>query len=134
MKKATQLFLAAVLALLPVFSFAPVTHAQTSLGTSGSGVDIGDGLDEVGTGAGLSESDLPTVIGTLINIFLSILGIIFLVLVLYAGFLWMTAAGDSGKVDKAKTLLTQAIIGLILILASYAIANFVVDAISRAGL
>lgn len=114
----------ALLPLLAMFAVAPPVHA----------VNIGEGLGDVGGAAELSDTELPEIIGTLINVFLSILGIIFLVLVLYAGFLWMTAAGDTGKVDKAKTLLTQAIIGLILILASYAIANFVVDAIARSGL
>ena len=115
------------LALLPFLGLAFIA-------TPAHAVDIGTGLGDVGTGTGLSEADLPTVIGTLISIFLGILGIIFLILVLYAGFMWMTAAGNESKVETAKKLLTQAVIGLILILASYAIANFVVDAIATAGL
>jgi hypothetical protein len=98
-------------------------------------VDIGEGLDLVGTGAQLDASKtLPELIGVFINVFLGFLGIIFLILVLYAGFLWMTAGGNDTKVEQAKKILSQAIIGLILIMASYAISTFVVTSISEAGL
>lgn len=124
MQKLKAFLLAGVLAAIPFMGFALPVHA----------VDIGSGLDDIGDQAELSDAELPEVIGTLIKVFLSILGIIFLVLTLYAGFLWMTAAGNPDKVSKAKTLLAQAVIGLVLILASYAISNFVVDAIGSAGL
>lgn len=97
-------------------------------------VNIATGLDDLGTGAGLSDASLPEIVGGFISVFLGLLGIIFLVLVLYAGFLWMTAAGETDKTDKAKKLLTQAIIGLVLIVGAYAISGFVVDAIGTAGL
>ena len=127
MKTFSRLLLVSWVSLLPILGL-------TFLASPAHAVDIGEGLDDVGGGAGLSEADLPTVIGTLINIFLGLLGIIFLILVLYAGFLWMTAAGNDSKVEQAKKLLTQAVIGLILILASYAISSFVVQAIADAGL
>jgi hypothetical protein len=124
MQKLRAFLLAGLLAAIPFMGFALPVHA----------VDIGSGLDDIGDQAELSDAELPEVIGTLIKVFLSILGIIFLILTLYAGFLWMTAAGNPDKVGKAKTLLAQAVIGLILILASYAISQFVVEAISSAGL
>jgi len=73
-----------------------------------------------------SPTDLPTFIGGLINAFLSVLGIIFVVMTVYAGYLWMTANGETAKTEKAKTLLGQAIIGMIIILAAYAISAFVI--------
>jgi len=48
-------------------------------------------------------------------------------LIIYAGFLWMTAGGNPEQVDKAKQWLTNAIIGLAIILAAYAISGFVID-------
>ncbi|MDD4412120.1 MAG: hypothetical protein PHR00_00485 [Patescibacteria group bacterium] len=62
--------------------------------------------------------------GYLITVFLSLLGIIFLALALYAGYNWMTAQGDKAKVDKAQKILTAAIIGLIIIVAVYALWRF----------
>lgn len=97
-------------------------------------VDLGTGLGDVGGEAGLSDADLPEVIGGLIRTGLGLLGLILLVIVLYAGFLWMTAGGNTDKVGQAKQLLINAVIGLIITVAAYAISGFVVDAIAGAGL
>ena len=91
-------------------------------------------LADVGEAAGLQETSLFSVIGTTIGVFLSILGVIFLILVIYAGFLWMTAAGNDEKVAKAKRILIQAVIGLIITLSAFAITNFVVNALTGEGL
>lgn len=83
--------------------------------------------NNVSTSAGINQgnSSLTDILGRIINVALGFLGIVFLVLMLYAGFMWMTASGDEGKVKKARELITQAIIGLIVIVAAYAISNFV---------
>ncbi|MFH1232591.1 MAG: hypothetical protein V1651_01850 [Patescibacteria group bacterium] len=65
------------------------------------------------------------VIGYGIQAILGLLGIIFLILILYAGFNWMTAAGDEEKVTKAKETLSRAIIGLVIIVSAYLITIFV---------
>ncbi|MCD4762299.1 hypothetical protein K8R32_05065 [bacterium] len=57
--------------------------------------------------------------------FLSVLGIIFIILLILAGYNWMTAAGDEAKVTKAKDTIQKAIIGLIIIVSAYAITAFV---------
>jgi hypothetical protein len=81
--------------------------------------------NQVGSKAGLTSRELPDIIGQLINIVLGFMGILLLAYLLYAGFLWMTAGGDSKQVDKAKDMIRNAIIGLIIIVASFAISNFV---------
>lgn len=110
------------LSTLPVLMLPMVAKAQLS----GSQSDLTSVQSAIGTDA---TNDLPTLIGNGIAVLLSILGIIFVVLVVYAGFLYLTAAGDDGKVGKAKKLLSQSIIGLIIIIASYAISAFVIDAL-----
>lgn len=55
----------------------------------------------------------------------SILGVVLLCLIIYAGVLWMTAAGEPKKVQKAKDILSQSVMGLVLVLISYSIAYFV---------
>ncbi|MFC1612559.1 hypothetical protein ACFL29_01780 [Patescibacteria group bacterium] len=91
---------------------------------------IGDSLQNLGEGAGLkdyeSEGGLPKLVGTIINIFLSIIGVFFVVLIIYGGYTWMSSFGNKEKVDKAKTVIVDAVIGLIILLAAYAISNFVV--------
>jgi hypothetical protein len=84
--------------------------------------------------AGFSNPrSLPEIIGALIGTALSFVGIIFLMLIIYAGFLWMTSAGNDEKVLAAKKVLTNATIGLIIIVASYSITRFVFEALTSAS-
>ncbi len=83
-------------------------------------------LNEIGAATGLSN-DLPAIIGRVIQIFLSLLGVILLVLMIYSGYLWMTAGGDDEKVNKAKRIMTQAIVGFVIIIASFAITTFILN-------
>ncbi|KKQ40374.1 MAG: hypothetical protein US58_C0021G0006 [Candidatus Magasanikbacteria bacterium GW2011_GWA2_37_8] len=64
-------------------------------------------------------------IGKVIAIGLSFLGIIFFGLIFYAGFTWMIAMGNSEKISKAKDILEAAAVGLVLVLAAYGIAKFI---------
>ena len=93
---------------------------------------VSEGLEVAGDSSGLVDTELSVIIGTIIKVFLSTLGVIFLLLVLYAGFLWMTAGGEPDKVQKAKDILINATIGLIITLASYAIAAFIINALTGA--
>jgi hypothetical protein len=94
-------------------------------------------LQETGSEAGFEvreegQSQLTSFVGRIINILLSILGVIFFVLLVYGGFLWMTSQGNEDKVKKAKTLITDAVIGLVIILAAYAISSFVITSLVEA--
>lgn len=83
--------------------------------------------------AGFAEpKSIGEIAGAIIGTFLSFLGIIFLCLVIYGGFLWMTSAGNEGKIMKAKETLTQAVIGLIIILSAYSITYFVFNSLQSA--
>lgn len=79
-----------------------------------------------------STVTLPQLVGRLVNVFLGILGVVFLVLAIYAGYKWMTAQGDEKAVGEAKTTLTNSIIGLIIIAAAYSISSFVINGIFNA--
>lgn len=84
--------------------------------------------------AGFGEPrSIAEIIGGLIGVFLSLLGIIFLVLIIYGGFIWMTSGGNETKVLKAKKILTNAVIGLIIVLSSYGITAFVMAAVYGAS-
>jgi len=84
-----------------------------------------DVLDNLGRDSGYNidnpDTALSNVIGTAIKMFLSLLGIIFIVLMLIGGFYYMIAGGDQAKVDKGLGYIRHGIIGLIIILGSYAI-------------
>ncbi|MDP3043664.1 MAG: pilin [bacterium] len=75
----------------------------------------------------LTESEIEPMIAKIIQAALSFLGIVFLLLTIYGGYLWMTARGNEQQVEKAKNLLTAAVIGLIIVLAAYTISYFVIQ-------
>ncbi len=75
---------------------------------------------------GLQASDPRAVAARIINVALGFLGIIAVVIVLYGGFMWMTAAGNEERISKAKQILTAGIIGLVIIVMAWAIASYVV--------
>lgn len=84
---------------------------------------------EVAQTAGLGNRSLPQIIGGIINVFLGFLGVIFLILVIYSGFLWMTAGGNDDKVNQAKQTLIRGTVGLVIVLGAYAITSFIVNAL-----
>lgn len=94
---------------------------------AGSGLDKAKGnLGSAGTPTGLAQTDnLAGIIGNIISIALGFLGVIFLVLMLYGGFKYMTAGGEEKGVKEATTTIKNAAIGLVIILAAYALTSFV---------
>lgn len=95
------------------------------------------GLDATANSANLpgvtSDTGLPEIVGNIIYALMGIVGTILVVLMIYGGFLWMTAGGDDKKVTEAKTIIKNAVIGLIIVFLSYGIARFVIDAIIKAS-
>lgn len=96
------------------------------------------GLNAAAEGTGhLASPKLATIQSILssgLGLVLSVLGIIFLGLMLYGGLTWMTAAGDDAKIKKARELITAAVIGLIIVVAAYAVTYFVTTSLGGATL
>lgn len=94
---------------------------------------IETGLDKTAEVSGLGVSGealwLPDLIGRMLAPVLGLIGVLFVILMIYAGFLWMTAGGNQEQIKKAKGLMVNAVIGTIIVFASYAIANFIIGAI-----
>jgi hypothetical protein len=84
------------------------------------------------TGINLPQRDVRAVVVDIIKILLTLLGTIALVIILYAGFLWMTARGNEDQIETAKKTLTAAVVGLVLILLSYALTKFIFDSLLSA--
>ncbi|NCB20852.1 MAG: hypothetical protein EOM88_02940 [Clostridia bacterium] len=64
-------------------------------------------------------------INSMINIVLTLLGVIFIGLSVYGGFLYMTARGNEEQTKKGQSVIVQSLIGLIIVLSAYAISFFV---------
>ncbi|MFO0780737.1 MAG: pilin [Candidatus Gracilibacteria bacterium] len=65
---------------------------------------------------------------TIVNFFLTFLGLIAVVMIIYGGFLYVSAAGNQEKIESAKKIIMYAVIGIIVILLSFAIVNTVLTA------
>ena len=98
-----------------------------------STVDLGDSmLTQTRSNAGYASADsttFATMVGRVIKAAMSFLGVIFIALMVYGGFLWMTARGEDAQVTKAKDLIRAALIGIIIVVAAYSITHFVIEAI-----
>lgn len=114
--------------LVPFLMFtAPlaVRAGTIDLGLTVGGEDIGEVI-------GLGTRDIRLTIASIINVFMGLLGIIAVVIILYGGFIWMTAAGNEERVEKARKMIVAGVIGLAIILSAYAIARFVVNSLVNA--
>lgn len=90
-------------------------------------------LAEFGATAGFATTSLPIIIARVIRAIIGVIGIIFVCLVVYAGFLYLTAAGNPEATKKAKRIISQAIIGLIITLSAFAITQFILNGLLRAS-
>ncbi len=130
----------ALLLATTLFVSAPVPLYATS--TSQAGNDV---LDIVHKAAGNSggnlntqgslfpKGDLPTIAYRIITVFFSLLGLIFLGMMLYGGYNWLTAMGEEEKVETAKKTITSAVMGILIIIASYAITAFVINKVYQSS-
>jgi uncharacterized membrane protein YjgN (DUF898 family) len=103
--------------LLPVAAFAQLNSTDLGL--------------EYGQATGLTTTDVRTTISRVINAFMSLLGLVAVVLILLGGFKWMMAQGNEEKIDEAKKLMMSGVVGLIIVMSAYAIAQFVIGAIVK---
>lgn len=110
--------------VLPLVSQPAPVQAQTQ--PSSTLFNSQEGIDEVGQVYGNQKMDVRLLVVKIIQIGLGFLAVIFLALTLFAGFKYMTSAGNEEKAREAIKLLTNAIIGLIIILLSWAITRFVI--------
>lgn len=121
LKQILILFFMVGVLILPYFVFAGTakTNTDTPLGKL-QNVAVDGGYNKT-----TDETSFSVILGTVVSVFLSLLGIIFIILIILAGYNWMTAAGNEEKVSKAQDTLWRAVIGLIITVGSYAIWEFV---------
>ncbi|MEK7139351.1 MAG: pilin [Patescibacteria group bacterium] len=81
---------------------------------------------------GLTSTDIRTTVANIINVALTLLGIIALVIIVFAGFKWMTAGGNDDQIGEARKMMVAGVVGLAIILSAYAIAKFVIESLLNA--
>lgn len=112
--------------LLPSITLAAPAYS----GTYGSGLTTGASAAYNGT---VPNADILGLVGLLVQALLGILGVVFLILIIYAGILWMTAAGNEDRVKKAQSILKNSVIGIIIVMTAYAISYFVLYSLGGAA-
>jgi|GEM_PF-728496 len=121
----TAVFVVAMLAItgavFSLFSAAPVL-AQTQ--------DFGLGAAQT---FGLPTMDLRQIIVNIIRAALGLLGMVAVIIVLYAGFQWMIAGDDAKKVENSKKTMINGAIGLLIIVSAYTIVSFIFSALGYGG-
>ena len=85
-----------------------------------------------GTDVAISQTTFNSALLYIINFLLSFIGLLFFLLMLYAGYLWMTARGNDEQVQKAKKMIREAVTALIIILLARIITEFILTAIGQA--
>lgn len=86
------------------------------------------GLQATQKAAGLSDAgSVPVIVGNVLGSVLSLVGVLFFALMLYGGIVWMMARGNQEDEKKALSTITAAIIGIVIVVSSYAITNFVFE-------
>jgi hypothetical protein len=87
---------------------------------------VSQGAQAVATPSGLNQTgSLTQIVGNVIGVALSLTGVILLFILIYAGFLWMTAGGNQTQIQKARGMIVNGVIGLIILISAYAIVSFV---------
>lgn len=112
------------------FIIVPATLAVGSIDTTA----LNQQDEALMNNSGLAgNSNLSSIISTLIQTALGFLGVVFLILTIMAGFKWMMSEGNEEEIKKAKGSLKNSIIGLIIVLAAYAITYSVFKYLPFAG-
>ena len=103
--------------------------AAGGLATIGTPV-YADASDEVQAGfeaaGGTGSESLTSIVGTVINTMLFIVGILSVIMIIYAGIRFITAGGNAQQVATAKKILIYSVVGLVVAICSYTIVNFVI--------
>lgn len=130
LKKVLFFLTLGLVAFLPSFVFAD--HCKGGVRHNAAGECDVFGTTEIEDTTALGTADLQTTVTRIINVALSLLGIVAVVIILIGGFEWMTAGGSEDKVETAKKRIMYGIIGLAIILSAWAITKFVLNALGDA--
>lgn len=126
MKKFTSFILLALI-VIPVFAISLTANAGSPDNMLWGGYE-----DDIQVASGLGNTDPREMAGSVVNIVLGFLGVIAVLIILLGGFKWMTAGGNEDGIGEAKQMISAGVVGLVVILAAFGIAQFVINALYNA--
>jgi len=131
-KNLIKSFIPALMLILAASILAPAAHAATMFQQMSSGFqNMVNAAYGGGTAVAVDQNTFLNSLITIINVLLTFVGVVFFLLLIYAGFLWMTARGNEEQVKKAKELMKQIIIGLIIIISSRLVTELILSIVSK---
>jgi len=116
-----KIVLTIFITIMAISSFLPAKAADIGDAFKTSSSTLSTTVEKAGF-FNNNSNNIDNITQTIINAVLSFLGVIFTIIIIYAGFKWMMAEGNTESVTQAKSLLKNAVIGLIIVLAAYAIS------------
>ena len=125
-KQIQKVFLSIIFLILIITTIAP-----TVLVAADSTIEGLKATANIGYGTEKYKTDVSSTIGEVVGAGLAFIGIVFLILMIYGGWIWMFAQGNEQEVEKAKGLIVAAIIGLLIVLGAYAITSYVGGAVGQ---
>jgi len=93
--------------------------------------DLNNGLENFRSAANYGNTDLPTAMGRIMSIVLGFLGLVCAVIIIAGGFKWMTSSGDETKIAEAKKLMVAGVVGIVIVVLAYAVANYLTTRINQ---
>ena len=122
-----KIIISFVLSFLLFFGFGLISHAQSVKDTLNG---LNSTAQTVPAFQGQTKNTYTSAFvagyaGNIIGIILSFVGVLFLGLMIYSGLMWMLAEGNEEKINDAKQLIINALIGLIVVFAAYALTIFI---------
>ena len=125
LKKISALLALPVLcAAFLIVGSVPSAYAQTK-------EDVCEGV-EIATGAGCdasasqqAETAVNRTVATVVNLLSSIVGVVAVIMIMFGGFKYITAGGDSSKISSAQQTIIYAVVGLVIVALAQIIVRFV---------
>lgn len=133
MKSSLSKFLFLALTTLLFLNFTSLAQADDALTPTTAKGSMQNQAEKMNKMAGFGDASVDNIAAAVIETALSLLGIIFLVIIIFAGYRWMTASGNEEEVKKAQEAIKRGIIGLLIVILAYAVTSFVFNALPFEG-
>ncbi len=122
MKKLLLIFSIFMIGLVITAGISVPTYAQATKQDVCSGIGVTAGADGCGKGSGRSVEDIMAIV---INVFSWVVGAVAVIFAIYAGFIYVTSGGEQGRIKTAKDTLLYVVVGLVVVVISQVLVNFV---------
>ena len=120
--KIFKIVLATFAALAVIAAGSVFTYNQPAFAATTTKQEVCDAIGSKADCSGNKGGNLTSIVKVIINVLSLAVGIVAVIMIIVAGFKYITSGGDTSKVTSAKNALIYAIIGLIIV----ALAQFIV--------